>query len=242
MKSLAYSALMAMLIACEAYGGESLVLITAAETPPLSFHHEKTGEIVGVEIDIAREVAAQLGKTLEVRECPFPELLPAISEHRADMAASGITITEGRSKTVDFSIPYRTEGGMFLYRAGEEEPTMISAELLRVATMDASSYDFYLCAHEIDSIRYETYEEAVEALESGAIDAIFYNSCAVVITARDSGGKLKASRLELRENFGFAVPKGDSELKRAIDETIERHRFRERGYSRGRTRKEDVAK
>ena len=197
-----------------------LVLVTTASTPPLSYRDEASGEIVGTEIDIARAAAAKLGRALEIRTAKFPELLPMVCDGAADMAASGITITEGRLQTVDFSVPYTTEGGMFLYRAADPMPTMIRAHRLRVATMDASTYDFYLCAHSIDSIRYGLVMQAVEDLKGGRVDTVFYDSCAVKQIAADSGGALAASRLETRENFGIAVRKGDRALKAALDEAI----------------------
>jgi len=197
-----------------------LVLVTTGSTPPYSYTDAASGEVVGVEIDIARAAAAKLGRTLEIRKAKFPELLPIVAEGGADMAASGITITDGRLQTVDFSNPYATEGGMFLYRASDPMPTMIRAETLRIATMDASTYDFYLCAHNIDSIRYDFSMQAVEDLKEGRVDAVFYDSCAVKQVAEDSGGVLAASRLETRENFGIAVKKGDAALKAALDEAI----------------------
>ena len=109
---------------------------------------------------------------------------------------------------------------MFLYRAADPMPTMIRAHRLRVATMDASTYDFYLCAHSIDSIRYDFVTQAVEDLKAGRVDTVFYDSCAVKHVAADSGGVLAASRLETRENFGIAVRKGDRALKAALDEAI----------------------
>jgi polar amino acid transport system substrate-binding protein len=197
-----------------------LVLVTTTYTPPYSYVDEETGEIVGDEIDIAREAAAKFGCTLEIRKATFPQLLPMVSAGEADLAASGITITEGRRQTVDFSIPYTTEGGMFLYRAGEPMPTMITAERMRVATMSASTYDFYLSARGIDPVRFDTFEEAKKALDDGRIDAVFFDSCSVRIVAEQSGGKLAASRLETRENFGIAVRKGNAALKAALDEAI----------------------
>ena len=196
-----------------------LVLLTTTDTPPYSYRDEVTGEIVGVEIDIARYAADKLGRKLEIRKAKFPELIPMVSSGQADLAASGITITEGRLQAVDFSIPYATEGGMFLYRTGDRMPTMILAETLRVATMDASTYDFYLSAHGIDPIRYDSYPQALADLKAGRLDTVFFDSCAVRLLA-ESDPALSASRLETRENFGIVVGKGNSELKAALDEAI----------------------
>ena len=197
-----------------------LVLVTTGQTPPYSYRDEATGEIVGEEIEIARSAAGRLGRTLEVRIARFPELLPMVGAGEADLAASGITITEGRRQTVDFSEPFVTEGGMFLYRAGETEPTMFRAERMRVATIDASTYDFYLTSHGVDPMRFETFESAMEAFRERRVDTVFYDSCTVRLVAEESGGTIAASPLQTRENFGIAVRKGNDALKAALDAAI----------------------
>ena len=203
-----------------------LVLVTTAQTPPYSYRDEATGEFVGDEIEIARAAAAKLGRSLEVRIAKFPELLPKVAAGEADLAASGITITEGRRQTVDFSEPYATEGGMFLYRAGEPMPTVPRAERMRVATMDASTYDFYLSSHGVDPLRYETFDAAMEAFRERRVDIVFYDSCTVRLVAAESGGALAASPLETCENFGIAVRKGNAALKAALDGAIAERRTR----------------
>ena len=208
----------------EAPPAPPLVLLTTAEMPPYSYRDKETGEIVGEEIDIAREAAAKLGRPLEVRTAKFPELLPMVSEGKADLAAAEIIITEGRLQSVDFSEPYATEGGMFLYRAGEPMPTMIRAERMRIAVMDASIYDFYLSLHGIDPVRFDSYDVAIKALREKRVDAVFYDSCTVRLVAEASGGELAASRLETRERFGIAIRKGNKELKAALDEVIKARR------------------
>jgi len=207
-----------------------LLLVTTTDTRPYSYCDDETGEIVGLEIDIARAAAAKLGCKLEIRKEKFPNLLTMVSAGEADMAASGITITEGRLQTVDFTVPYATEGGMFLYRAGEEMPTMIRAEKMRIGTMDASTYDFYLTSHGLDPIRYGSYVDAMDDLRAKRLDAMFFDSCAVRIDAENSNGEFAASRLETRENFGIAVRKGDTRLKKALDMVITAGKRRRRRW------------
>ncbi len=197
-----------------------LVLVTTGQTPPYSYRDEATGEIVGTEIEIARAAAEKTGHTLEIRIAKFPELLPMVGSGAADLAASGITITEGRRQTVDFSEPFATEGGMFLYRANETAPTMFRAERMRVATIDATTYDFYLTSHGVDPMRFDTFDAAMEAFRGRRVDTVFYDSCTVRLVAEESGGALAASPLQTRENFGIAMRKGDAALKAALDEAI----------------------
>ena len=60
-----------------------LVLVTTTDTPPYSYRDEATGEIVGVEIDIARAAADRLGCRLEIRKAKFPDLLTLVSSGEA---------------------------------------------------------------------------------------------------------------------------------------------------------------
>ena len=116
---------------------------------------------------------------------------------------------------------------MFLYRAGERMPTMVLAESLRIATIDSSTYDFYLSSHNIDPIRYDSYRTAVADLKNRRVDAVFFDSSAVRVLVAGSGGELAASRLEFRENFGIALRKGNKALKAALDEVVRERRAKE---------------
>lgn len=83
---------------------------TSAVTEPFSFVG-KGGEIVGFDIELARRVAARMGKDLEVVNLEFGALIPALMAGKVDMIAACITITEERAKKVLFSQPYY-EGGI----------------------------------------------------------------------------------------------------------------------------------
>ncbi|MDR2358129.1 MAG: transporter substrate-binding domain-containing protein, partial [Oscillospiraceae bacterium] len=62
--------------------------------------------IVGVDIALAEEIAAELGVTLEVNSAKFDSILMALKGGKGDIAISGFTITEERRESVDFSDPY----------------------------------------------------------------------------------------------------------------------------------------
>lgn len=207
---------------------DAFIVVTTAETPPFTYRDEKTGEIVGIEMDIIRAAAAKFGRSVEARRMMFEELLPTVKSGAADMAASGISITEPRKADVDFSLPYAFDGGKFLYRAGERMPTMIRAETIRVAVLEATTYDFYLCSHGIDPVRFRSFPEAVTTLKSNAVDAVFNDGIVVTASAKESNGALAASRFETRENFGIAIRKELPELKAALNAIIAERQGRTR--------------
>ena len=85
-----------------------LVLGTAADYPPFEFHVEIDGKdtIVGFDIDIAKKIAESMGVELEIIDMKFEGLLPALTAGKIDLIVSGMTPTDERKESVDFSIVY----------------------------------------------------------------------------------------------------------------------------------------
>lgn len=197
-----------------------LVLATTLRTAPYSYRDAKTQDCAGIDIEIARAAAAKLGLELVILPKEFPELLLSVKSGEADFAANAITITPARSRDVAFSATYASDGSAFLYRVGEDLPTIPRAARLRIGTMMASTCHFYLGAHNVDPYCYDNYEQAVEEFERGKLDAVFYDGGSVRETAAKSNGAYAASPLENRENYGVAVRKDYPELLKAVNEVI----------------------
>lgn len=197
-----------------------LVLATTAWNPPYSHRDAKTGEIVGIDIDVARAAAAKLGRKLEVRAMPFEGMLMKVKTGEVDFAAAAITITPGRKNDVDFSDSYSNDGSAFLYRVGETVPSMVRAERLKLGTLGSTMSDLYLCYHSLDPVRFKIYGDAVAALERKWIDALFYDAAPLRETAAKSGGRLVVTELETRENYGIAIRKDMPDLLKAVNEVI----------------------
>ncbi|SDC52687.1 polar amino acid transport system substrate-binding protein [Paenibacillus sp. UNCCL117] len=87
-----------------------IVVGTSADYPPYEFHKEvdKKDTIVGFDIEIAKEIAKDLGVTLEMKDMKFDGLLPALEAGAIDFVISGMTPTEERAQSVDFTKVYYT--------------------------------------------------------------------------------------------------------------------------------------
>lgn len=83
-------------------------MLTSPDYPPYEFYDTSTmdGEIIGFDVDIARYITQALGYDLEIRESDFNGLVPALLTNRADFVMAGMTPTEERKKSVDFSSIY----------------------------------------------------------------------------------------------------------------------------------------
>jgi len=86
-----------------------LVVGTSGQQPPMSMMN-KSGELIGMDIDLANAMAEGLGVAVEYVRIPFAELLPALEAGKVDMVVSGMTITPDRNRKVAFVGPYYVSG------------------------------------------------------------------------------------------------------------------------------------
>ena len=99
---------------------KELVVGTTASMPPFNMT-TKDGQLIGMDIDIARLIADVLEVKLTLKTMPFNELLPALEIGRIDMVLSGMTMTPSRNLKVAFAGPYFGSGKSMLIKEANAE-------------------------------------------------------------------------------------------------------------------------
>ncbi|MGN0664935.1 MAG: ABC transporter substrate-binding protein/permease [Huintestinicola sp.] len=113
----------------------TLTMATNAAFEPYEF--VKSGEIVGIDVDMANAVADILGMELVIQDIEFDSIITAVQSGKADMGVAGMTITEDRLKNVDFSEPYTLAKQVIIVRNGTSGVGgFISAEKFRTNFID----------------------------------------------------------------------------------------------------------
>lgn len=82
-----------------------IIVGTNAEFPPFTFINEHN-EIVGFDIDIAKEVVKRMGKTMEIKDRSFDMLIPEAQNGSVHILAAGMTATPDRAQIINFTSPY----------------------------------------------------------------------------------------------------------------------------------------
>ncbi len=115
-----------------------LIMGTSADYPPYEFHSLKDGKdtIVGFDISIAQEIAKDLGVKLEIKDMQFDGLLAALQAGTIDIVIAGMTPTEERKKSVDFSATYYYAVHGVMVRAADKDK-YATAEALKTARLSA---------------------------------------------------------------------------------------------------------
>ncbi len=108
-----------------------IVVGTSADYPPYEFHllPELESGMVGIDIDIAEAIAADLNVTLEIKDIMFSKLFDELAAGRIDMALAGLSPSENRRHIADFSIPYYQAIQNMLIRAEDREKIMLLDDL-----------------------------------------------------------------------------------------------------------------
>lgn len=101
-------------------GKKVLTMGTSADFPPFESIDEKTGEVVGFDVELAKYITKELGYELKVKDMKFDGLVAALQAKRIDFAASGMSATEKRKKNVDFSTEYHHSGEIFITLKGSD--------------------------------------------------------------------------------------------------------------------------
>ncbi len=98
-----------------------LVIGTNPVFPPFEYIGGEYGnEIVGFDIELARDIARSCGKSLKVHILEFEDLIPALQNGSIDMVVSALNITSERMDLVDFSIAYYAGSEVVLVRKDDE--------------------------------------------------------------------------------------------------------------------------
>ena len=133
---------------------------------------------------------------------------------------STITITEARSRDVDFSAPYAFGGACFLYRTGDPKPRMSQIAKLLIGVEADTIEDVYLCFHGGDPKRFSQLEEAVTALENKEIDVVLFDDLPLKKVVEDSQGRFSVTPLVTRDGYGVAVDKRRPDVLEAANAVI----------------------
>ena len=181
----------------------------------------------GVDVDIAKEIAAAMGKELEVRDIAFDSLINEVQSGKADFAAAGLSVTPEREEQVDFTINYATSKQVIVVRQDNTEITgpddvngkTVSVQLGTVADTAVSDKEDY---PDCTVIQQKKYLAAAEDVKSGKADCLVMDELPAQELVK-ANPELKILDEELfTDVYSMAVQKGNTELLDKINEVLQK--------------------
>lgn len=198
-----------------------LIMVTEAGFAPYEYYED--GEIVGVDVEIAREIANYLGKELVVRDIDFDSIINELNSGKADFAAAGMSITPERLDEVDFSVEYVVSNQVVVVKK-DSNVTLNNINGKKIAVQLGSVADTYVSKNYKRStvIQQKKYLTMVEDLKANKVDLIVMDNLpAQNIVLENDDLKILDGYL-FSDSYGIAVKKGNKELLDSINIVLQR--------------------
>ena len=196
-------------------------MVTEATFPPYEFR--QGDDIVGIDVEICKAIAKELGKELKVEHLEFDSVIPSLTSGKAELAAAGITVTEDRKMQVDFSVPYVRTGIVFIFSKDKpfDEAKPEEAKGKRVGVQNGTtSADYVREKLGQEPEMFDSPASAFAAMKAGKVDVVIADidpAKAVIKGEPDYA----VSDLLTVEEYAVAVNKGQAELLAAVNKVID---------------------
>lgn len=202
---------------------DKLVMVTEAGFAP--YEYRDSSGIVGVDVDIAREIAASMGKELEIKDVAFDSLINELNSGKADFAAAGMSISEERKKEVDFSIEYVSSKQVIVVRKDYNKIKSVNDLNGKTVSVQLGSVaDSYVSKNYKNSkiIRQKKFLSAAEDVKAKKADCIVMDELPAKELVKNNS-ELTILSIELfTDKYAIAVKKGNTELLNKINEVLEK--------------------
>ena len=198
-----------------------LVLVTEAGFAPYEYYED--GEIVGVDIEIARIIASKLNKELVIKDVSFDFLINEVKSGKADFAAAGISITDERKKEVDFTKEYTISNQVVVVKKNSSIKSFDELKNKKIAVQLGTVADLYVEENYPDAtlITHKKYLSAVEDVKAGKADCIIMDNLPAQQIVKENSDLKIMDGILFQDKYGMIVKKGNTELKKQIDDILE---------------------
>ena len=201
-------------------------LTACTDTPYAPFEFEENGEFDGIDIELVRAVAGRLDLQPAFVDVDFDTIFTALNSGRCDIVASSVSITEERLKELDFSDGYYEINQSLLVRKGEEG-TLNDLPAFNGKTIGVQSETTgaaYAKANATGATirEFTGADELFTALKARQVDAALQDLPVNAYHATTTGETVVAKVFTEteKEEYGFAMKKGSTDLKAAIDSAL----------------------
>ena len=191
---------------------------------PWTYHDEKTGELTGLEVDIANLIAEGLGVKADFQEAPWDALLAGVDAGRFDIICNGVGYTDERAKSYSFTTPYVYSNKVLVVAADNEEiKTVDDLKGKKTANSASSTYAALAEQYGATLVPVDTLGETMDMLVQGRVDATLNAQVSIADYLREHpDAKIKTVQVLPGDPVAYPVAKeGTESLVAAINEVLE---------------------
>ncbi len=207
---------------------ETLVMATNAAFPP--YEYKEGDDFVGIDVEIAEAIAEKLGMELEIKDVEFGSIIGGVQTGKFDMGIAGMTVTEERLQSVNFSTSYATGIQVVIVASDSDIKTLDDLKgdgSMKIGVQQDTTGDIYASDTvenggygEKNVVRYKTGADAVQALKTGKVQAVIIdNEPAKAFVAANDGLEILDAEWA-REDYAIAIAKDNTELLGKVNKAL----------------------
>ena len=222
-------------------GKKKLIMATNAAFPP--YEYKEGNDFAGIDIEIAKLIAEELDMELQIEDVEFGSIIGGVQSGKFDIGMAGMTVTEERLQSVNFSNTYATGIQSVIVLEGSEytsfedfytgfdadgNPTGVK-EGIKIGVQQDTTGDIY--ASDVPEKwgfgdenvkRYKTGAEAVQALSTGKVTAVIIDNEPAKSFVNTTDGLVILEGEYTNEDYAICVAKDNTELLDKINAALEK--------------------
>ncbi|MBO7668503.1 MAG: amino acid ABC transporter substrate-binding protein [Firmicutes bacterium] len=202
-----------------------LIMATNAAFPPYEFY--EGDKIVGIDAEVAEAIAEKLGLTLQIEDMAFDSIIAAVQSGKVDMGMAGMTVTEERLESINFTDSYAT--GVQVVIVPDDSEIASVDDLFEgghtIGVQASTTSDLY-CTWDLEDEglatveRYNNGADAVQALVTGKVDCVVIdNEPAKSYVEANEGLQILETEYAV-EDYAICISKDNEPLLNAINNAL----------------------
>ncbi len=207
----------------EALADGVLTVGTNAEFPPFEYVDDN-GEADGFDMALCKAIGEKLGVEVKIENMEFASLVSSIGS-KIDIAAAGMTVTDERKESVDFSNPYYEAVQYVIVSADSDIATADDLKDKTIGVQLGTTGDFIAEGYTSNVAQYNKAVDAVNDLVNGKVDVVIIDKNPALVFETKFEGKVKAIEGAQfgfeTEEYAIALPKGDTALADAVNGAVD---------------------
>lgn len=195
--------------------------------PPMGFRDEK-GEIVGFDIDLAKEAAKRMGMTVEFKPVEWDGVIMSLKNKDIDVIWNGLTITDKRKEQINFTKTYLQNKQIIVVKEGAKfaKKTDLAGKVVGIqmgsSSEEALNGDSALLKSLKEVRKFSDNTQALLDLKNGGIDAVIVDEIVGRYYIAKKPGEYKVLEEDLgKENYGVGVRKDDKDFLEKLDKALD---------------------
>lgn len=197
-----------------------LNMATNAEFPP--YEYKEGDDFAGIDIEIAYAIADALGLELKINDVEFGSIIGGIQTGKYDIGLAGMTVTDERLESVNFSDTYATGIQVIIVKEGSDIKSADDLEGKKIGVQQDTTGDIYCCGDFGDEnvTEYKTGADAVQALVSGKVDCVVIDNEPAKSYVAAASGLVILETEYVTEDYAACISKDNEELLAAVNAVL----------------------